>query len=270
MEWSRVKTIMIGVFCVVNIILLVNYFSDSRTIFSIDAEAIENTVIILEKHNIGVNHGIIPSGYQDMRTFEVEKKYETTQKLAEDLWETADGTGLDYFNPQHTRITDREFEYTAPRGVIPEFEILKAQKYAAKIVSSLGLDDKMTLESQTVYYGGITRVTFLQMYEQIAVLDTSLTFEFDEKGLISIKGDNWFCDGVLSGGIAAVKPITEILVGFAVNFEFEERKTIIDITQGYCLGDRWNKRITAIIPAWKICFDDGEEYYFDARNGDLL
>lgn len=269
MEWSRVKSIMIGIFFVVNVVLFISYFSNTKTSFSIDDETLESTAIILKKHNIVIDAHIIPKTYQDTRTFELKKIYETPKKAADAFWEKAKTQDWDYFSPQRTRVTERTFEYIADVDTSKTFDLKNASKLAGKIVSALGLDDKMNIESKIEHFENHVKITYNQIYEGTKVLDTALIFEFNQHGLYRIFGDNWLCDYVLSGGISPTKPITEILVDFAVNSQFQSIQQVTSIEFGYFVGDRQNKVSISLIPVWKLCTQN-EEYFFDARNGDLL
>lgn len=269
MEWSRVKSIMIGVFFVVNIVLFISYFSNTKTSFSIDDETLESTAIILKNHNIIIDANIIPKTYQDTKTFELKKIYETPQKAAKAFWEKANVQGWDYFNPQRTRFSERTFEYIANTDTSKTFDLKKAGKQAGKIISALGLDDKMDIEPKIESSENHVKITYNQIYEGTKVLDTALIFEFNKHGLYRIFGDNWLCDYVLSGGISPTKPITEILVDFAVNSQFTSIQQVTSIEFGYFVGDRQNKVSISLIPVWKLCTQN-KEYFFDARNGDLL
>lgn len=60
MHWSRIKSILIAVFIIVDAYLLVQYFSVNEKGDVLSRTTIENTVSILEKKDISIQEDIIP------------------------------------------------------------------------------------------------------------------------------------------------------------------------------------------------------------------
>lgn len=272
MEWGRVKSIMIGVFCIINIFLLITYLGTMRTSPNISEETISNTVAILDGNNVAVNADNIPRKIQDIRIFDVINKYETHSDAVKAFWQTSQSEGLDYFNPEHTIADGYSFEYKSSGGQpMNSLDIKSAEAHAKKIIALLGLNPGMTLECFSKQEEGIIEVTFYPVYEGSRVLDTCLVFDIGSMGVTRVYGRNWLCDEIKGGGISHVRPVTEILVAFAVGEERTNTIEITDIRLGYFIGGRDNEKSTVtVVPVWSITTDNGGYFYYDARNGDLL
>lgn len=272
MEWSRVKSIMIGIFCIVNIFLLSSYVNTMKTSVIISEDAIQNTVSVLANNNVLINKDIIPRKTQDIRTFDTINKFDNTRAMTDYFWSIAQKENLDFFNPQYVEIMNNSFQYK--NNTATSYQILSestAHAYSKKIVTRLELDTGMNLESYILKSEDIFIVTFHQVYEGNHVLDTRLVFELSEHGIIGIYGENWLCDEVMGGGLASIRSITEILVNFAITAERENPLKLIDIKLGYFIGDRGGvKSKVTVVPVWRLTTEDGKNYYYDAINGDLL
>ncbi|OQB11675.1 MAG: YycH protein [Firmicutes bacterium ADurb.Bin193] len=274
MEWSRVKSIMIGVFFIVNLVLFASYMGTTRTGMTINSETLENTVIILRNNNVSIDPELIPRKMQDIRVFDTLNRFEYAAAAVSSFWDKAQSLGLDYFNPEATVTDGASFEYKPENPpTIKHFNERTAQAYAKGIVNKLELGGGMSVESDVSFEDGGYVVAFYQVYEDSRVLDTRLVFEIKGDAVTRIYGKNWLCEEVTGGGLSPVRPVTEILVNFAVaqNNEGKGPLTISDVRLGYFIGDRNGKKSTiTVVPVWRITVSSGEEFYYDARNGDLL
>ena len=60
MHWSRIKSILIGVFIILNVYLLIQYFDVNESTDVLSRATIENTVTLLENKEITISADIIP------------------------------------------------------------------------------------------------------------------------------------------------------------------------------------------------------------------
>ena len=111
MEWGRVKSIMIGIFCLVNIFLFLSYMDQTGTSVKISEESVQNTSVVLSNNNVYIDHKLIPRKLQDIRIFDAVNKYETPDAASKAFWEIAQSLGIDLFNPQKTVTDECIFEY---------------------------------------------------------------------------------------------------------------------------------------------------------------
>ncbi|MCK9478313.1 MAG: two-component system regulatory protein YycI [Firmicutes bacterium] len=270
MEWGRVKSIMIGVFFVVNIFLLARYFQDTKTSFNIRSEVIENTVLILESNGININPNIIPRKMQDVRVFDIINEFETPKSAADAFWSAAKDEGVDFFNPKYVLADENSFEYHAEQyeksRILNETDALSFSK---NIIALLRLGGNIpfanTIQSNNEGY----KAVFTPEFDGLKILDCYLSFEFTADA-ITIYGHNWLNGNITGGGMTQILPVTEVLLNFSTS-ELKQNISIDDITFGYYLGSRQGKIITVTaVPVWEIKTSDNYYFYYDAVNGDLL
>ena len=169
------------------------------------------------------------------------------------------------------KTRDSKFEYKNKIEMAEIINVNAAHAHSKKIVTRLGLDSGMNVDSHVQKNGVNYTVTFNQVYEGNNVLDTVLVFEYSENSTIRIYGENWLCDSVSDGGIATIRAVTEILVNFAVSIEHEKPAVLTEIKLGYFIGDRGGEKSTVwVAPVWRLTTEDGKKYYYDAINGDFL
>lgn len=277
MEWQRVKSILIGVFVVVNIFLFISYMGGIKTGVTIDNQTVLNSIAVLGKNNVSIDEKLIPRRIDDIRMFDASNQFESPKTVADFAYQNAQKLNLDYFNPQNVVIADTTFQYIAPNGeIIKELEKLdanSAKNYAEKEIKKLGLCLDTRCESSVVPKDDGFVVKISPVYEGKRILDSNVYVEVGNTGIRKIFGQNWLCDNIVDGGITNVIPVTEILINFATN-PLRDKTNMVQITKldiGYFLGNRGGeKRTVTAVPVWRIMTDDGKSYYFDSRNGDLL
>ncbi len=79
MNWSRIKSILIGVFILVNIYLLIQYFAVNESANVLSNKTVENTVTFLEEKDITIKEDAIP------RQIEYNKKSKSSYKTGADV-----------------------------------------------------------------------------------------------------------------------------------------------------------------------------------------
>lgn len=271
MEWGRVKSILIGIFCIVNIFLFVRYMQEAKTSFNIKEEVIENTVAVLANNNVTVNPDMIPRTIHDVPVFDVVNKFQAPESAAKAFWDVAQSKGLDYFNPRFVTTDESSFEYYSPENDYVQISTEnEALSLARDIVSSLQLDDKMTLSSEITAGDGAFIIRFMPEHEGLRIFDSYLTIELGGGKGIKIYGYNWLGGYITGGGMSSIRSVTEILINFATT-ESTDGANITGIKLGYYIGSRQGEinTVTAV-PVWKLETSGDEFYYYDARNGDLL
>ena len=77
MEWSKIKTILIFIFVLVNLFLFVMFFKGEYVDNTLSDEIIDNTVIILQQNNITADKSVMPKIHNNVKICIVENKYST-------------------------------------------------------------------------------------------------------------------------------------------------------------------------------------------------
>ncbi len=272
MEWSRVKSIMIGIFFIVNVYLFVSYLGTMKTSVEVDDKTVKNTVVILGNNNVVIDENIIPRKTQDMKIFDVTNRFESPAAAAAHYRSVAEKEHLNYFTEsERIAIDDDAFgyqtNYPLENGGYTEVTAVSA---ASRLIAQLELAPALDLVSNAAMTENGYAVTFYQVFEGHNIFDAYLTIVLSDESTI-IYGKNWLSDEMTGGGICQVRTAAEILVNYAVLEERTATVTINAVKLGYFVGNRNGiKSTVTVVPVWMLETDTDGTRYFDARNGDLL
>ena len=255
MEWSRVKSILICMFAVVNVFLLFTYVKGTSPGNFISDTTVDNTVEILRNNGVTIDKNIIPVNTDTVRMFDFENKYASAADVL----------------PQAALIDSDSFEYILPEKAHEGLSEKEAEMYAEIELKNLGLlpEFKYITDVHTKEQGGYT-VTLYPSYEKKKVVDVKLVFEILDNGMAVITGHNWLQDRITNSGVIGATPVTEVLIKFAVDGDRQQCE-ITDIDIAYYIGSRAGKniKITAL-PVWALHTADGETFYYDVRNAEEI
>lgn len=241
MEWSRIKTILIWVFALVNLFLLTIYFKEANTGKVLSDEVLVSTVEILKQNNISIEKDIIPKNFQNVKVCSVENRYADVEKMLTEAGVdknkyTTDGNGFLY-----TAQSEEEAEAVLKKLLLSSYK--KEEAYGVEF-----------------YYLSFGNKVFFDSYVWVKNTD----------GTAEIGGKNWLGDSISEEGVAEIVSPAEILVDFSAQYDGSREFAITGMTEGYYIGERAeNVRATAA-PVWRITLSNGEEVYLDMRNGDIL
>ena len=262
MEWSKIKTILIWLFAMVNIFLFIIFFKGTSSGTNISNETIENTIAILSKNNVAITKDLMPRSYSNAKICNVENKYNAVSAMLDNARKVSAQEGVDYLSEENTKSRGNTFTCT----VNSDTEVYNAEKYAKKEIKKTGLlqDVQYTAEEKNGY------VFFYLKYNNQIFYDCYIRVKCTETGIKEIYGHNWLGDSITEGGMAETVSPAEILIDFAIQMKYSEPITVKSVNSGYYIGDRDETvRVTAF-PVWEITMSDGNVFYFDMRNGDLL
>lgn len=241
MEWSRIKTILIWIFAIVNIFLLSIYFKETSTGNFISEDVVTSTVEILKQSNVIVEKDVIPRRYENVKICNVENKYCNIAQMLE-------GVGVDQ---SRVTVEGDGFSYIAETD--EEADVLLESLLTSGYIKTEGEDGEY-------YHLGFENKAFFDSFICVKTKD----------GKIEVSGKNWLGDRFSDEGVSKIVSPAEILIDFAAEYGGGEEISIKDIAAGYYIGERTeNVRVTAA-PVWRITVSGGGEYYFDMRNGDKL
>ena len=262
MEWSKIKTILIWIFVIVNIFLFSMYFKDMYAGNEISDDVVADTISVLAKNNVEITEDVIPKDYSDVKIYSVENKYNTIEAMIENAKKISKENGVSYLNDDNISIKGKNFTCT----VISNEDVSDRADYAEEELEKTGLLDDVTYnvkESGEYVY-------FYLKHDNMAFFDSYIRVKCTDKGIQEIYGNNWYCDKITEGSMAQTISPAQILIDFAVQTKFEQKVKITKVEAGYYIGDRdGTVRVTAF-PVWEITMSDGSVYYYDRRNGDLV
>lgn len=262
MEWGKIKTILIVIFAFVNLFLFVMFFKGEYVDNSLDDELIENTVTILEQNNISAEKSLMPKTHYNVSVCSVENRYSSVGDMLESAREISAQNSVNYLDADNTDIYEDSFVCTVKQST----EVSDITGYTKREIEKAGLVENVdyTVAEKDGY------VYFYLRFDDKIFYDAYIRVKTTEEGIQEIYGYNWLGDTVTEGGISETVSPAEIIINFALEADFNEKVRLESVRSGYYIGERGETvRVTAS-PVWEISTSDGQVFYYDMRNGDLL
>lgn len=262
MEWGKIKTILIFIFVFVNLFLFIMFFKSEYVDNVLGDELIENTVEILKENNVLIDKSVVPKTHDNVKICTVENKYSTTSEMLNIIWTTSAKNGATYFNAENTDVQENYFVCIVDKVE----EVSNLTKYAKQEIIKTGLIDSgdYAIEEDGEY------VYFYMNFGNKIFYDSYIRVHITNTGIKEIYGYNWLGDIAFEGGISQTVSPVEILIDFALENKFSQPVEVESVKSGYYIGERGDTvRVTAS-PVWEIALSDGQVFYYDMRNGDLL
>lgn len=262
MEWSKIKTILIFIFVLVNLFLFVMFFKGEYVDNTLSDEIIDNTVIILQQNNITADKSVMPKIHNNVKICIVENKYSTILDMLDAARQISAQNGVDYLKEDNTVISGESFTCT----VNSKEDISNTFKYTKQEIVKTGLLED--IEYKAVEKNGY--VYFYLKFQNKIFYDSYIRVRTTNQGIQEIYGYNWLGDVVAEGGISETVSLAEIIIDFALDAKFKKNVKLESVLPGYYIGERGETvRVTAS-PVWEISTSDGQVFYYDMRNGDFL
>ncbi len=261
MHWTRVKTILIIVFIIIDVILLSSIIMTSYTAPVIEDTLIEDTISILERNNIKIEKEDIPKTIQSMGMVELKNAWTDNDKAASIL---TDGAAT-----KSTVFSGTEFYYTdsAP-------EPFKVSKAAYKqLFETMGIyanENFIDISENKIYAK--------QSVDGNVIFETEVFAETAENGGLAKANGYWILfdseNSISKKTASQLTPITSVLINFTENpYKNPAGEEITLIETGYSLGNIYRDtvhKLVSVIPAYKITCSSGTYYMYDAMTGDFL
>ena len=218
MEWSRIKTILICVFSIVNLFLIIVYLNGVYLDNNLGDEVVLNTVEVLKKNNVIISADIVPRTHNSVKICNVENRYDSMLAVLEDAKKTAVENGAEFYVGTDAEVNGNTFRYIMNE----DKNIANPQKYAKKLIQNSGLlgdTDYITVKDKSC-------ICFYMSFDNKIFYDSYIKVKVDEKGISEITGKNWLGDYITDGGVANTVSPVEILVDFATQNKFDKKVTV--------------------------------------------
>ena len=262
MEWSKIKTILIWIFVIVNVFLFSMYFKDMYSGNKISNEVVADTISVLAKNNVVITEKVMPKDCSDVKIYNVENTYRTVSEMLEKAKKTSKENGINFFTDENTSVKGKNFTCK----LNSDEDVTDTEDYTEENLKKTGLlgDSDYSVRKKNGY------IFFYLKHGNMIFFDSYIRVKCTNKGIQEIYGNNWYCDKVTEGSLAQTISPSQILIDFAVQMNFPQKVTITNVEAGYYIGDRDEAvRVTAF-PVWEITLSDNSVYYCDRRNGDLI
>lgn len=257
MEWSRIKTILICLFAVVNLFLFSVYFRGSDR-GELNEEIVDETVEILRQNGVKIDRELIKKDYENIKVCNVENAFADADDMFEKMWEKGS-----YFTEENTLTDGISFSFVPDKNsVFYGIDISDVEKALQKS----GLISKGRYVKEETDKG----VVFYLKFEDKIIFDSYVCVTQNNGKVDEINGYNVLGDAVSEGGAAGTVSLPEILINFASGEESGENAEIVNLCTGYYIGARDGIVRVSASPVWQIKTSDGQTFYYDMRNGDLL
>ncbi len=259
MHWTRVKTILIIIFLVIDLVLVSGIIMTSYTSPVIDDTLIEDTISILRRNNISIAKDVVPKTIPNMGVVELKNEW-TDNTRAESILKSGAGASISF--------SESEFYFTDPSPkAITGSKI--AYKQALENMGIYAEESAITLSDGCFYVK--------QSVDGNVIFETEVFVKTADNGGISGANGYWILSD--SAGSTSKKassqltPVTSILINFTENpYKNPVGEEITLIETGYSLGTIYRDtqhKLVSVIPAYKITCISGY-YMYDASNGDFL
>ena len=262
MNWPRVKTILIFLFLLVDIILLASIIVPSVSLSRIPQETINNTVEVLAKRGIEISPESIPSRRENMGIVELYNLWPDRQALAGKLLgeaETIDG--ITFKEGTKTLTLDDsglKYENTNTENK-PAFELIE-----------MGINVR-----DSVYEEGEDSLRLWQTVDRKKLFESEI-YASKEGNRVSVSGYWIFSDrenGVIKNTPDTLLDVTGVLIDFINNPLRDAEVKITSVEIGYSAGRIYRDvehKLVSVSPAYKISTETGAYYMYDALSGNFL
>lgn len=280
MDWSKAKNILIISFIFTNIFLAYTLFSVSQSQRKIEVqdEFIEDVVELLSKKSIEIDTDI-PGEIPSMPIVSVEYEVYDTQRILErflgyykeESWDGLktyrNGEKTVRFESNNKKIIYKD-EGLSKKELKDELSQEKAIKKGEDFIRTHGFDLKDTELSLVVKEGGIYKLYYNKVIDDVAVEQTNMIVELSSQGVISFER-YWIYridkEKQILKPTSAYKALLRLLAR-----EQYYGKTIKDIEICYYFNiddygddDLRDSRGGVAVPTWKIMFQDGEKVFLE-------
>lgn len=262
MNWPRVKTILIFLFLVVDLILLATIIVPSVSMSRIPQETIQTTAELLSSQGVKISPDIIPFRRESMGIVELYNIWPDRPQLAQSLIGSSEPseTGVFKNNTKTLTLSENSFKY----------ETLNDGKSIAHQLLELGIDLR-----ENAYIQGDSSLRGWQTTDGKKIFESEI-YAAQTDSLFSVSGYWIFSDkkkGAIKNTPDTLVDVTGVLIDFLNNPLRESNITIISIELGYSTGSAFRDtthKLVSVSPAYKISTDSGAYYIYDALSGDFL
>ncbi|MBR5587038.1 MAG: hypothetical protein IKW02_03655 [Clostridia bacterium] len=262
MNWPRVKTILIFMFLLVDIILVASIVAPALGLSRIPQKTIENTVAVLKARGIEISPEIIPNKRESLGVAELYNLWTDREMLARKiLGDDAKQEGEGYKNDTKSlKLNQTDFVY----------ENSEPEKNIAQELINVGIDAR-----ENIYEQGEKTLRVWQAVEDKKIFESEIYAAFDGD-VINASGYWIFSErdkGIIKNTPDKLLDVTGVLVDFANNPIHEERVKIAAVEIGYSTGGIYRDtahKLVSVSPAYKISTDTGDYYMYDAFSGGFL
>lgn len=273
MEKGKIKTIFLIVLLIINIALVSFFFSIMHREHQITRNANKQMESLLVENNIMLDRKIIPSSNMKINSFYADRvisqNTEFIEKLLGESFTVCDNVFLSE-NKQLTVENDTiKFTNSSPTALDNQ----DYEQICYDYMKELGIKTELYKYKSTNPSGENTKLIFTASYGNYDIFDSFISIELSEKGIFGIQAKNLILDCEDAYKKNKAVDINSVLIDLIKEHSSGSNKitSIVSIKLGYYIGKYtvdYNRVLS--IPVWQIVTQDGQIYYYDARNGRFI
>lgn len=263
MDWYKIKSILIVLFLLINILLLGLLFHNNIKDARADRMEIESAVQVLKLNNINVSPDKVDSKPSRSYAITILNPMSDAGVFAEKmLGGTPSVQGREYlFETKKLKINGINFIYQNTlykEAVTPNHNLVKSAK---KELINMGFDMKYS-RSQIIN----NTIIFTQRVHGSELFGSRLSVTVCDRGIITVTG-SWAEVSRVSKSDVVITSAAEALIDFLRDENRPAEATeIASVKFGAGLTlDASDYRTAETVPLWKITLKNGKEYFYDAR-----
>ncbi len=272
MDWSRAKSVLIGIFLALNAFLFV-YIRVFCLQPAVSADTLDNTIKILNSRGIKVNCEIPATDFKytslefdsnDYSRVEAAEKLLGTKILKEQI---KNDQQLEHMGKIIKFKPNNELVYlnVDPQGKVDLQDNRQIEKCARDFLKSLDLPVKEYATDRRIKYDDSVKIRFYEKYKGFIVYDNWFEITVSEKGVTYMKYKYIKVRDVVSESGKSTVPIHSVLLR---HFN-EEGQVITSIQQGFKKPvEKEQVFIWYSEPYWKVRLENGQDRFFNALTGD--
>ncbi len=251
MNWSKIKTVLIIMFSLINIFLIIWNIASEQESRVVNEKAIEYAENLLAERGIAIPDGMIDEEIPDIRPVMVENAMADEAKFLGDI------LGEKYEKHENVfRNENRSVKLDGNYFEIEEKIFLNNAAEAKEWLITMGLDMKNTIKSEEK-----GKFEFVSVYKGREIFGSKITVESYATGTKAY--GSFFCVVENSEKDADIRHITSVLPKLIR--EGIENCTVASIKTGYTVinaGEKFSE--SGATPTYRILLSDGREIFYNA------
>lgn len=252
MNWSKVKTILIALFLVINVILAgINFFRWNRE-ESISKKTVGNVIKVLENYNVRIEEDLISKEVPELKNLVVRNIIGTEAEFLGGI------LGRSYWKEDNRFSSgDKSVTIEGNRFVIKEKRAMESLGDAEKWLNDNGIDLSRTMKEEKV-----GEFVFKTIYEGLEVFESRIYVYTDGEYAVA---EGFFLE--VSSEEKKQKEARRITSVLPLLIKDGCRDCeIVEISTGYMCDISGSERFSEATasPVYKILTSDGKEYYYSA------
>ena len=251
MNWSKVKTVLIIMFSLINIFLIIWNISINKEKYVVNEKTIKTAERLLEKRGISVPDGMIEEGIPDIRPVVVKNVMADEAKFLGDVLGSKYEKHENVFanGKRSVKIEGNYFE-------IEEKISINTADEAKEWLTSLGIDMKNTIKSEEK-----GKVEFISVYKGKEIFGSKITVVTGEKTAKATGSFFYVIENTEKD--ADILHVTSVLPKLIQ--EGISDCSVLSIKTGYRVvteGEKFSE--AGANPTYKILISDGREIFYNA------